>query len=164
MGAIQSTMQAWVWLERVGLAVGVVREGETCLRICVFYVFFLLSPSLPLLHPPSPPPPPHPPPPPLLLPLLLHLLLFLLLLLLLLLIPLHFPPPPSLPPPPLPPLPLQILSQRNKQKQLGTQKETLRIGLSGPPGAGKSTLIESFGRLLTSQGLKVAVLVRDDIL
>lgn len=36
-----------------------------------------------------------------------------------------------------------------------------RIGLSGPPGAGKSTFIEVFGKFLTSRGHKVAVLAVD---
>ena len=36
-----------------------------------------------------------------------------------------------------------------------------RIGISGAPGAGKSTFIDTFGRHLTSQGLKVAVLAVD---
>ena len=41
------------------------------------------------------------------------------------------------------------------------KREALRIGLSGTPGVGKSTFIESFGCLLTGQGLKVAVLAVD---
>ncbi len=36
-----------------------------------------------------------------------------------------------------------------------------RIGISGAPGAGKSTFIEAFGKHLTGQGLKVAVLAVD---
>ncbi len=36
-----------------------------------------------------------------------------------------------------------------------------RIGISGAPGAGKSTFIEAFGSHLTGQGLKVAVLAVD---
>ena len=40
-------------------------------------------------------------------------------------------------------------------------REALRIGLSGTPGVGKSTLIESFGLMLTGQGLKLAVLAVD---
>ena len=44
---------------------------------------------------------------------------------------------------------------------LGQQKQALRIGLSGTPGVGKSTFIESFGLLLTGQGLRVAVLAVD---
>ena len=43
----------------------------------------------------------------------------------------------------------------------GHGKEALRIGLSGTPGVGKSTFIESFGMMLTGQGLKVAVLAVD---
>ncbi|MCT8161516.1 methylmalonyl Co-A mutase-associated GTPase MeaB [Pseudoruegeria sp. SHC-113] len=39
--------------------------------------------------------------------------------------------------------------------------EALRIGFSGTPGVGKSTFIESFGMMLTGQGLKVAVLAVD---
>lgn len=34
-------------------------------------------------------------------------------------------------------------------------------GLSGPPGAGKSTFIEKFGKMLTGKGHKVAVLAVD---
>ena len=44
---------------------------------------------------------------------------------------------------------------------LGQDKQALRIGLSGTPGVGKSTFIESFGLMLTAQGLKVAVLAVD---
>ena len=40
-------------------------------------------------------------------------------------------------------------------------KQALRIGLSGTPGVGKSTFIESFGLMLTGQGLRVAVLAVD---
>ena len=43
----------------------------------------------------------------------------------------------------------------------GTGKQALRIGLSGTPGVGKSTFIESFGTLLTDKGLRVAVLAVD---
>ncbi|ATI41023.1 methylmalonyl Co-A mutase-associated GTPase MeaB [Pacificitalea manganoxidans] len=39
--------------------------------------------------------------------------------------------------------------------------EALRIGLSGTPGVGKSTFIESFGLMLTGAGLRVAVLAVD---
>lgn len=38
---------------------------------------------------------------------------------------------------------------------------SLRIGITGVPGVGKSTFIESFGTFLTSQGHKVAVLAVD---
>jgi len=41
------------------------------------------------------------------------------------------------------------------------KRSALRIGLSGTPGVGKSTFIESFGSMLTGQGLRVAVLAID---
>lgn len=40
-------------------------------------------------------------------------------------------------------------------------RQSLRIGLSGTPGVGKSTFIETFGMMLTAQGLRVAVLAVD---
>ncbi|MEM6617925.1 MAG: methylmalonyl Co-A mutase-associated GTPase MeaB [Pseudomonadota bacterium] len=40
-------------------------------------------------------------------------------------------------------------------------REALRIGLSGTPGVGKSTFIETFGMMLTGQGLRLAVLAVD---
>ena len=43
----------------------------------------------------------------------------------------------------------------------GAGRQALRVGLSGTPGVGKSTFIESFGLMLTAQGLKVAVLAVD---
>ena len=39
--------------------------------------------------------------------------------------------------------------------------KSIRIGISGPPGAGKSTAIEALGCYLCKQGLKVAVLAID---
>ncbi|MFZ5430926.1 MAG: methylmalonyl Co-A mutase-associated GTPase MeaB [Bacteroidota bacterium] len=39
--------------------------------------------------------------------------------------------------------------------------KSLRIGITGVPGAGKSTFIEALGRLLTGQGHKLAVLAID---
>src|SRR6185312_7148244 len=39
--------------------------------------------------------------------------------------------------------------------------KSMRIGISGAPGAGKSTFIEAFGKFLTGQGHKVAVLAID---
>ena len=44
---------------------------------------------------------------------------------------------------------------------LGSEKQALRIGLSGTPGVGKSTFIESFGLMLTGMGKRVAVLAVD---
>jgi len=40
-------------------------------------------------------------------------------------------------------------------------KIPIRIGISGPPGVGKSTFIEAFGSYLTQLGLKIAVLAID---
>ncbi len=40
-------------------------------------------------------------------------------------------------------------------------KESIRIGITGVPGVGKSTFIEAFGKFLTSKGYKVAVLAID---
>ncbi|SDO38651.1 LAO/AO transport system kinase [Lutimaribacter pacificus] len=42
-----------------------------------------------------------------------------------------------------------------------TGKQAVRIGLSGTPGVGKSTFIESFGMMLLGRGLRVAVLAVD---
>ena len=39
--------------------------------------------------------------------------------------------------------------------------KSIRIGITGVPGVGKSTFIESFGKQLTSQGKKIAVLAID---
>ena len=44
---------------------------------------------------------------------------------------------------------------------LPQDRQALRIGLSGTPGVGKSTFIESFGNMLTGLGLRVAVLAVD---
>ncbi|MFN3662852.1 methylmalonyl Co-A mutase-associated GTPase MeaB [Yoonia sp.] len=44
---------------------------------------------------------------------------------------------------------------------LGTAKQALRIGLSGTPGVGKSTFIETCGLMLTGLGKRVAVLAVD---
>ena len=44
---------------------------------------------------------------------------------------------------------------------LPPDRQALRIGMSGTPGVGKSTLIEAFGLMLTGQGLRVAVLAVD---
>ncbi|WLR43864.1 methylmalonyl Co-A mutase-associated GTPase MeaB [Bacillus carboniphilus] len=47
------------------------------------------------------------------------------------------------------------------QALMSHQNKTIRIGITGVPGAGKSTFIDSFGTYLTSKGLKVAVLAID---
>ncbi len=48
-----------------------------------------------------------------------------------------------------------------KLREAAGERQALRIGLSGTPGVGKSSFIESFGLMLTGQGLKVAVLAVD---
>jgi len=47
------------------------------------------------------------------------------------------------------------------QNCLPHANKSVRIGITGVPGVGKSTFIESFGTLLTSKGKKVAVLAVD---
>ncbi|EFX68819.1 hypothetical protein DAPPUDRAFT_301249 [Daphnia pulex] len=51
--------------------------------------------------------------------------------------------------------------QHCKQCQQHDNSFSFRIGLSGPPGAGKSTFLENMGKFLTSQGEKIAVLAVD---
>lgn len=46
-------------------------------------------------------------------------------------------------------------------ESLPKDREAIRIALSGTPGVGKSTFIESFGTMLTGQGKRVAVLAID---
>jgi LAO/AO transport system kinase len=50
----------------------------------------------------------------------------------------------------------ELLAELGKSK-----RQALRIGLSGTPGVGKSTFIESFGMMLAESGLRVAVLAVD---
>ncbi len=52
-------------------------------------------------------------------------------------------------------------AQRVLQGLLPKTGKALRIGITGVPGAGKSTFIEAFGQLLCSMGYKVAVLAVD---
>jgi LAO/AO transport system kinase len=47
------------------------------------------------------------------------------------------------------------------EKLLPHTGKALRLGITGVPGAGKSTFIESFGTMLTGQGHRVAVLAID---
>ncbi|PKC12550.1 methylmalonic acidemia type A protein [Rhizophagus irregularis] len=55
-----------------------------------------------------------------------------------------------------------ILDTRHERaKETGDSISTFRIGLSGPPGVGKSTFIERFGMYVLSQGHRVAVLAVD---
>lgn len=51
--------------------------------------------------------------------------------------------------------------QHCKKCQEENKSFNFRIGLSGPPGAGKSTFLETLGKYLTSQGEKIAVLAVD---
>lgn len=53
----------------------------------------------------------------------------------------------------------QTLAHRNREQAEGTLRSTIRVGLSGPPGAGKSTLVETLGLRLLAAGYRVAVLV-----
>lgn len=46
-------------------------------------------------------------------------------------------------------------------ERLPKDRQAVRIALSGTPGVGKSTFIESFGMMLVGQGLRVAVLAID---
>lgn len=63
-----------------------------------------------------------------------------------------------------------VESQNQDQRSLGIQilnaletdaQNTIRIGITGSPGAGKSTFIEALGSMLTAMGKKVAVLAVD---
>lgn len=53
------------------------------------------------------------------------------------------------------------LANQLMEKILPHTGNSVRIGISGVPGVGKSTFIESFGKMLTSKGHKVAVLAVD---
>src|SRR6204780_1442055 len=47
------------------------------------------------------------------------------------------------------------------QALLRATGKAVRVGITGPPGVGKSTLIDALGSMLTGQGPKVAVLAAD---
>lgn len=55
----------------------------------------------------------------------------------------------------------QLIAQEVIKKCLPSSGGAVRIGITGVPGAGKSTFIESFGKYLTAQGHKIAVLAID---
>lgn len=55
----------------------------------------------------------------------------------------------------------QQMAQDVIEQCLPYSEKSIRIGITGVPGAGKSTFIESIGKLLTSLGKKVAVLAID---
>lgn len=54
-----------------------------------------------------------------------------------------------------------VLAQEIIEKCLPHAGKSVRIGITGVPGCGKSTFIESFGKLITSKGHKLAVLAID---
>lgn len=54
-----------------------------------------------------------------------------------------------------------MLAQQVITELLPQTGKSVRIGITGVPGVGKSTFIESFGKHLTAQGKKVAVLAVD---
>uniref|UniRef100_A0A8C6TYC9 Metabolism of cobalamin associated A n=1 Tax=Neogobius melanostomus TaxID=47308 RepID=A0A8C6TYC9_9GOBI len=51
--------------------------------------------------------------------------------------------------------------RREKEKSNGGRPLAFRVGLSGPPGAGKSSFIEVVGKMLTGRGHKLSVLTVD---
>jgi LAO/AO transport system kinase len=55
----------------------------------------------------------------------------------------------------------RVVAQQIIERCLPHTGNSIRIGITGVPGAGKSTFIESFGNFLTQQGKKVAVLAID---
>ena len=55
----------------------------------------------------------------------------------------------------------ELLTELASDPALGTHSRAVRVGISGVPGVGKSTFIESLGTLLTGRGLKVGVLAVD---
>jgi LAO/AO transport system kinase len=55
----------------------------------------------------------------------------------------------------------QIAAQKLLEKVLPYAGKSIRIGITGVPGVGKSTFIENFGTYLIDQGHKVAVLAID---
>jgi len=55
----------------------------------------------------------------------------------------------------------QALAQELLQKILPATGKSKRIGISGTPGVGKSSFIETFGKFLTAEDLTVAVLAVD---
>lgn len=55
----------------------------------------------------------------------------------------------------------QIVSNELIQKCLPYSGKSIRIGITGVPGVGKSTFIESFGKVLLSENKRVAVLAID---
>ncbi|GAA0880702.1 methylmalonyl Co-A mutase-associated GTPase MeaB [Algoriphagus jejuensis] len=55
----------------------------------------------------------------------------------------------------------QALASELIQSLMAATGKSIRVGITGVPGVGKSTFIQAFGRLLLDQGKKVAVLAVD---
>jgi LAO/AO transport system kinase len=55
----------------------------------------------------------------------------------------------------------QVLANQLIEELLPLTGKSIRIGITGVPGVGKSTFIETFGKLLTSHAKKIAVLAVD---
>ncbi|MCJ8730225.1 hypothetical protein PDJAM_G00181820 [Pangasius djambal] len=56
----------------------------------------------------------------------------------------------------------RVLAYRKERERIaGGKPVAFRVGLSGPPGAGKSSFIEVLGKMLTGKGHKVSVLAVD---
>ncbi len=55
----------------------------------------------------------------------------------------------------------QLLAQQIIEKCLPFANNSIRIGITGTPGVGKSTFIESFGQYVIKKGRKIAVLAID---
>lgn len=55
----------------------------------------------------------------------------------------------------------KLLAQEIIEKCLPHTGNSVRVGITGTPGVGKSTFIEAFGKFITSKGEKIAVLAID---
>ena len=55
----------------------------------------------------------------------------------------------------------QLMAQEVIRRCLPSTGRSVRVGITGVPGAGKSTFIEAFGKYLTGEGHKLAVLAID---
>lgn len=55
----------------------------------------------------------------------------------------------------------QLIAQQIIEKCISSSGKSVRIGITGIPGVGKSTFINAFGKYLTQKGMKVAVLAID---
>jgi LAO/AO transport system kinase len=53
---------------------------------------------------------------------------------------------------------IDYLTEQRDALQGFQDGNTLRVGIAGPPGAGKSTFIEALGGMIVKQGHKLAVI------